>query len=105
MTKQITRNQIHGIKKAVPYCALQTALKFYDRSGYAAGVYGWNYDAYEIGSAAILTGYRPEGRKVDLNKCQEIERTAAALIAGGALMDPGKAYNARAILTAMIEQL
>lgn len=27
--------------------------------GYGCGVYGWNYDVYEIGGVVIVAGYRP----------------------------------------------
>ena len=27
--------------------------------GYGCGVYGWNFDIYEIGNALIVCGYRP----------------------------------------------
>lgn len=29
---------------------------------YNAGVYGWNFDAYELGDSCLVSGYRPIGQ-------------------------------------------
>ena len=58
---RITRNQIN--KKhmiALGYCQCQRVLNLfgYDyKIGYNAGIYGWNYDLYEINGVSIVAGY------------------------------------------------
>ena len=37
---------------------LQRLLSFFSPYGYNAGVYGWNWDVYDIGGYNIVTGYR-----------------------------------------------
>lgn len=107
MKRHITRNDLHGAKIAVPANALDYTLKFFedDLIGYACGLYGWNYDAYEIGSVNLLTGYRCEGRRAKCADVVKIEETARRLFRDGALFDDGERYNARAILRPMIEAL
>lgn len=79
--KRITRKDITEDRRIIiPYCELQRALSFYDRIGYNAGAYGWNYDYYSIGGAAVLTGYRTPGKAASREACEHIENTAAALI-------------------------
>lgn len=42
------------------YCDAQDILKFQAARFYNYGLYGWNYDVYEIDwNIAICTGYRP----------------------------------------------
>ena len=43
---------------AVGYCDLQTLLNYRSPIAYAAGTYGWNFDVYDFGHIAIVTGYR-----------------------------------------------
>ena len=41
------------------YCEMSEALRLLDGPrGYACGVYGWNYDIYDVGGVAVCTGYR-----------------------------------------------
>jgi hypothetical protein len=40
------------------YCELQGLLKYKNPVAYSAGVYGWNFDVYDINGIAIVTGYR-----------------------------------------------
>jgi len=42
----------------VGYCDLQSLLKHKSPVAYTCGVYGWNYDVYDINGRAIVTGYR-----------------------------------------------
>ena len=49
----------------VYYCDLQDLLYYRNASAYTCGVYGWNADIYTFGDTAIVTGYRPFGRKTD----------------------------------------
>ena len=40
------------------YCDLQGLLSYKSPRAYVAGVYGWNFDIYDIDGIAIVTGYR-----------------------------------------------
>jgi len=40
------------------YCDLQSLLSYRSPTAYSAGVYGWNFDVYDIDGVAIATGYR-----------------------------------------------
>nr|DAH60802.1 MAG TPA: hypothetical protein [Caudoviricetes sp.] len=40
------------------YCDLQNLLRNHDPVAYTSGVYGWNFDVYEIRGVTICTGYR-----------------------------------------------
>lgn len=42
----------------VGYCDLQFLLKYQNPVAYSSGVYGWNFDVYDINGVAIATGYR-----------------------------------------------
>ena len=45
------------LKKA-GYCSIQYLLVGHDNIAYTCGVYGWNFDVYQIGQYTICTGYR-----------------------------------------------
>ena len=40
------------------YCDLSHLLRGHEPIAYTCGVYGWNYDVYEIYGLTICTGYR-----------------------------------------------
>lgn len=63
---------------AIGYCDAQYLLAPYRPVAYTCGVYGWNFDVYEINGFCICTGYRgmPSGLKYDHNKLTELERKA-----------------------------
>lgn len=60
----------------IGYCDAQTLLNFRSPDWYNAGVYGWNYDAYDLGGGTcIVTGYRPFGNmRIPFEKLRELER-------------------------------
>lgn len=48
------------------YCDLWHLLYCQDAIGYNAGVYGWNWDFYDLGDGVtVCTGYRPIGDGVE----------------------------------------
>lgn len=51
----------------IGYANLQGILSWFSPIGYNAGVYGWNWDCYNIGKYYIITGYRsfPSGAYMD----------------------------------------
>lgn len=46
---------------SIPYCNLQTLLKYVSPIAYTVGSYGWNADIYQFGCIAVVTGYSPFG--------------------------------------------
>lgn len=64
--------------KCAGYCDLQSLLRNHEPIAYTCGVYGWNFDVYEVYGVTICTGYRgmPGAR---LEKISEYEKQAAAI--------------------------
>lgn len=81
MKFQTTRKAIvNGSNRLVyaPYAGLQYLLQYHDPVAYTAGVYGWNFDVYEINGLTICTGYRNmPGRRA--NNIDEYERRASEI--------------------------
>lgn len=44
--------------KCASYCDLQHLLRNHEPVAYTAGVYGWNFDIFEVYGVTICTGYR-----------------------------------------------
>lgn len=42
----------------VGYCAAQNLLRYQSTLASTSGIYGWNFDAYEVEGVLICTGYR-----------------------------------------------
>lgn len=60
---------------SVGYCDLVTLLRNHSPNAYTCGVYGWNFDVYEVYGLTICTGYRGmPGRAA--NNVREYERRA-----------------------------
>lgn len=60
----------------VGYCDLQSLLSYKSPIAYNAGVYGWNFDVYDIDGVAIATGYRgmpSKNSKADYKLIKEYE--------------------------------
>ena len=60
--KHLTRNEIRRQYKTViqlGYCDIYELTRQLKKIGYNAGVYGWNYDVFELDyDTCIITGYR-----------------------------------------------
>lgn len=54
------------------YCALQSLLSYKSPVAYSCGVYGWNFDLYDIDGVAIVTGYRTMPQKNVVKNCYSI---------------------------------
>lgn len=90
MKFKITRNEIKENYRAVsvPYCELQSLLRYRSPIAYNAGIYGWNFDVYDFindfsTNIAICTGYRNyPGIPVERNIYTKYEQAAKELIYG-----------------------
>lgn len=61
------------------YCDLQILLHNHSAIAYTCGVYGWNFDVYEVYGLTICTGYRGmPGRRA--NNIGEYERKARTIM-------------------------
>lgn len=62
-----------------PYADLNEVLSVKDKFGYNAGVYGWNFNAYDFGGTCLITGYRPRGAdfKLPFEFCEFWENKAS----------------------------
>lgn len=50
------------------YCDLQYLLRYKDRIGRNAGVYGWNYDCFRFDNFMLVTGYRISVKRISLDR-------------------------------------
>ena len=56
-TAKAVKNGFANVKCA-GYCDLQHLLKNHEPNAYTCGVYGWNFDVYEVYGVTICTGVR-----------------------------------------------
>lgn len=60
-SRRVTRKDINKNNMvALGYCQIQHTLNFFGEKfkvGYNAGIYGWNYDLYNINGISVVTGY------------------------------------------------
>lgn len=77
-TRKAIVNGSYNVKCA-GYCELSHLLNNHSPIVYTCGVYGWNFDVYEVYGVTICTGYRnmPGAR---LQKISEYEEKARAIL-------------------------
>lgn len=64
------------------YCDLQCLLTNHDPAAYTCGVYGWNFDVYEVYGLTICPGYRGmPGKRLD--GIAEAEEKASKILSWG----------------------
>jgi hypothetical protein len=62
---------------SVGYGKLQQMLSCMEPNYYNAGIYGWNWDLYDVCGVAIVTGYRTFGyHNADAGICKKYEEKA-----------------------------
>ena len=66
--------------KRCGYCELRTLLSNHSPIAYTCGVYGWNFDVYNIYGLTICTGYRGMPGET-LKKVAEYEKKASSIMA------------------------
>lgn len=66
----------------VGYCNMQNLLRYEDPTAYTCGVYGWNFDLYELEGIAICTGYRgiPASKDFDFKILKKYEDKAEKIV-------------------------
>jgi hypothetical protein len=63
---------------SIGYCDAYHLLSNHQPVAYTSGVYGWNFDVYEVNGITICTGYRGMPGKTP-NNLDEYERKARAI--------------------------
>lgn len=64
-------------KICVSYGGMQNLLQYRTPLAYTCGVYGWNFDLYNVNGVAVCTGYRGmPGRKPDYDLMRDYEKAA-----------------------------
>ena len=66
--------------KSCGYCDLQNLLYNHSPIAYTTGIYGWNFDVYDVYDLTICTGYRGMPGE-DLKQVREYEKKAADIMA------------------------
>lgn len=83
--KTTRRAVVEGSARLVSagYCDLQTMLRNHAPVAYTCGVYGWNFNVYEVYGLTICTGYRnmPGPRAHGIREYEE--RASAIMRADG----------------------
>lgn len=65
----------------VGYCDLSHLLHYVEPVAYTSGVYGWNFDIYNIGGVAITTGYRNMcGDNIPFEIVREYDNKARSIV-------------------------
>ena len=63
---------------SIGYCDASYLLQYHSPNAYTSGVYGWNFDVYEVYGVTICTGYRGMvGRRA--KNVEEYESKARAI--------------------------
>ena len=76
-SKTIKQNYAQNYILSIGYCDLQFLLKYESPRAYTSGVYGWNYDLYEIDGIAICMGYGSiKGKDFDYSLVRKYESKA-----------------------------
>ena len=60
------------------YCDLSALLHYVSPVAYTHGVYGWNYDVYDVNGVTICTGYRGMPGRL-ANNITDYEKKACAI--------------------------
>lgn len=89
---------------SVGYCGAQYLFRGMSPVAYNAGVYGWNFDLYDVGGVAICTGYRNMPGAIAPN-VREYESAARAIWEDYSAPYEDRAARAREVLRDFIGQL
>ena len=76
--KEIKRENNNII--AIGYCNAQFLLANHEPVAYHKGIYGWNFDVYEVYGITICTGYRGMPSTLKSNGIDDFEKKARDII-------------------------
>ena len=81
--KELRRCYTNNRTIAIGYCDAQYLLYYQNPNCYTCGVYGWNFDGYELqgDTTLITTGYRGTyGIRPDFDTLRDYEKRAEIII-------------------------
>lgn len=87
-TKRAIVNSSTNIRR-VGYCDLNYLLTNHEPSAYTSGIYGWNFDVYNVHGVTLCTGYR----NMPGESCKEVKEYEAK--AQKIMSDYRKPYDKR----------
>lgn len=113
MKIKTTRQEINGTNTyKCGYCDLQSLLSGIDAWAYNCGVYGWNWDAYDITNTktgdtiTICTGYRGTvGKQLKYEIVRKYDNKARKIIDNWELTYKQKQSKLRTLRNRFIEQV
>lgn len=72
--KKILEQCPENYLRCAGYCDLQHLLNYHSPIAYTCGIYGWNFDVYDIDGFIICTGYRgmPGKRANNIDKYEKL---------------------------------
>ena len=84
MKVKITRKSVKCLFNKVLYCGycdLQNIMRGVETRFYNCGIYGWNYDVYDLGVIGITTGYRGMfGKRIPTELIEKYDKEAKEII-------------------------
>ena len=90
----------------VGYCDLQSLLHYEEPIAYNFGVYGWNFDVYNVDGVAITTGYRNMcGDNIPYEIAREYEEKARAIVNNWGIPYDEKKAAVSSLLHEFLEKL
>lgn len=96
----------YGKKLAIDYCGAQFLLSNHAPIAYTCGVYGWNFDVYDIDGVTICTGYRGMvGKSVNYDVLCEYENAARAAVHDSALPYEERRERVEKLLREFLEKV
>lgn len=79
-SKQIKNNYGARFIFQAGYCELQNIFRGISPIAYNAGIYGWNYDLFDIDGVAFTTGYRSMiGRNIPYELIKKYNKKVAQI--------------------------
>lgn len=89
---------------AIGYCAAQYLLRYEREIAYTSGVYGWNFDVYDVDGVTVCTGYRGmPGKTVDYDILRDYETRAEKIVLDYKIPYEDQKNAVRALLREMLK--
>lgn len=109
MKQPMTRAQIRSINDttlSISYCGMQHLLINHAPFAYNGGVYGWNWDAYNVYGVTVCTGYRNlTGRTPDYCTVLDYEDRARRIYSDYSMPYQTRCEKIEKLLQELIEKI
>lgn len=88
---------------AIGYCGAQYLLHYEREIAYTSGVYGWNFDVYDVDGVTVCTGYRNmPGKHIDYEVLERYETAAEKIVCNYKMPYEEQKKQVRALLREML---